>query len=131
MNEPFQVQLLTDDLVETVVEQARQSPRRRMNYNFHAGQPGESTSFSECISGRLLRAAPHRHKTAPKAESFIVLRGHMVAMVFDDSGAVVSGHILGPGPFEGQPPARVASGVAHGIDLAPGIFGTPWPRSRR
>ena len=38
------------------------------------------------------------HRTVPKAESFIVLRGHMVAMVFDDSGEVISGHILGPGP---------------------------------
>ncbi len=119
-----QVQLLTDDLVEAVVEQARHSPRRRMNYNFHAGNEDNPHRFLNVfLEGSYVQ--PHRHKSAPKAESFFVVRGHMVAMVFDDSGEVVSGHLLGPGPFEGRAPARVASGVvAHGIDLAPGLWHT-------
>jgi cupin fold WbuC family metalloprotein len=119
-----EVQLLTDDLVETVVEQARQSPRRRMNYNFHAGNEDNPHRFLNVfLEGSYVQ--PHRHKSAPKAESFIVLRGHMVAMVFDDSGQVISGHILGPGPYAGRAPARAGSGVvAHGIDLAPGLWHT-------
>jgi cupin fold WbuC family metalloprotein len=119
-----EVQLLTDDLVEAVVEQARHSPRRRMNYNFHAGNEDNPHRFLNVfLEGSYVQ--PHRHKSAPKAESFIVLRGHMVAMVFDDSGAVVSGHILGPGPYVGRVPVRVGSGVvAHGIDLAPGLWHT-------
>jgi cupin fold WbuC family metalloprotein len=119
-----QVQLLTDELVESVIQQAQRSARRRMNYNFHAANEDNPHRFLNVfLEGSYVQ--PHRHKSAPKAESFIVLRGHMVAMVFDDAGEVVSGHILGAGPFEGRLPARVASNVvAHGIDLAPGLWHT-------
>ncbi len=118
------VQLLTDDLVEAVVEQARRSPRRRMNHNFHAGNEDNPHRFLNVfLEGSYVQ--PHRHRSKPKAESFIVLRGHMAAFVFDDNGAVVSGHILGPEGFSGKAPAGVTSTVAaHGIDLAPGLWHT-------
>jgi cupin fold WbuC family metalloprotein len=119
-----QVQLITDELVEAVVEQARHSPRRRMNHNFHSGNADNPHRFLNVfLEGSYVQ--PHRHVQAPKAESFIVLRGHMVAIVFDDNGAVVSGHILGVGPYPGRAPAAVESEVvAHGIDLAPGLWHT-------
>ncbi len=118
------IQLLTDDLIEAVIEQARRSPRRRMNYNFHGGNEDNPHRFLNVIlEGSYVQ--PHRHKSAPKAESFLVLRGHMAALVFDDSGEVVSGYILGAGPFEGRVPARVTTRIAaHGIDLAPGLWHT-------
>ncbi len=118
------VQLITEELVAAVIEQARRSPRRRTNYNFHADNGDNPHRFLNVfLEGSYVQ--PHRHRTVPKAESFIVLRGHMVAMVFDDSGEVISGHILGPGPFDGLAPARVTSKVvAHGIDLAPGVWHT-------
>jgi cupin fold WbuC family metalloprotein len=116
------VQLITEELIDAVVAQARQSTRRRKNYNFHAGDEDNPHRFLNAIlHGSYVR--PHRHLTPPKAESFLVLRGHAVAFVFDDNGAVISGHILGPGAFSGQTPSHVTDEtVARGIDLRPG----PW-----
>jgi len=66
---------------------------------------------------------PHRHLRPPKAESFLVLTGHMVAFVFDDDGSALSGHLLGDGPFSGKILSRVANkAVARGIDLGAGLM---------
>jgi cupin fold WbuC family metalloprotein len=116
------VQLITEELIDLVVAQAQESTRRRKNYNFHAGEEDNPQRFLNVIlRGSYVR--PHRHLTPPKAESFLVLRGHAAAFVFDDKGAVVSGHILGPGAFPGHAPSHVTDGtVARGIDLRPGLW---------
>jgi cupin fold WbuC family metalloprotein len=123
------VQLITDELINTVVAQARQSARRRKNYNFHAGDGDNPQRFLNVfLAGSYVR--PHRHLHPPKAESFLVLTGYMVAFVFDDQGSVVSGHLLGDGPFSGKVPALVAQTTAalktnaKGIDLQPGLWHT-------
>src|SRR5579884_2656904 len=118
------IQLITDALVESVIEQARRSPRQRMNYNFHASHDENPHRFLNVfLEGSY--AQPHRHLKNPKAESFIVLRGHMAAFIFDESGNVTSGHILGPGIFSGAVPAHIQSQVPLlGIDLAPGVWHT-------
>jgi len=116
------VQLITEELIGLVVAQAQESTRRRKNYNFHAGDEDNPHRFLNVfLHGSYVR--PHRHLTPPKAESFLVLRGHVAAFVFDDHGAVISGHILGQGTFPGKVPSRVTDGtVARGIDLRPGLW---------
>ncbi|MDP2996913.1 MAG: WbuC family cupin fold metalloprotein [Bryobacterales bacterium] len=116
------VQTITEELIDAVVAQARQSARRRKNYNFHTGDQDNPHRFlNALLHGSYVR--PHRHLTPPKAESFLVLRGHAAAFVFDDHGVVVSGHILGQGAYPGRRPSHVTDGsVARGIDLAPGLW---------
>ncbi len=76
---------ITIDLIDKVTEQARTSPRLRMNYNFHPelGDPVQ----------RLLNALepwtyirPHKHTT--KEESFVLLRGTVLAVVFNTDGTI-------------------------------------------
>ncbi len=118
------VQLISDELIEIVTEKARQSPRRRMNYNFHASNEDNPHRFLNVFLEHSY-VQPHRHLRHPKAESFIVLEGHMAAFTFDDDGNVTSGYILGPGSFSGQIPARAAQmGRSTGIDIAPGVWHT-------
>ena len=66
------MKIIDDSLIDTVVEQAKASPRLRMNYNFH------QSLDDKCH--RLLNALEvgtevpiHRHPT--KDESFVLLRG--------------------------------------------------------
>jgi cupin fold WbuC family metalloprotein len=82
---------ITTELIDKVVEQARTSPRLRMNYNFHPelGDPVQ----------RLLNALepwtyirPHKHTT--KEESFVLLRGTVLAVVFNDDGTIRDHAIL-------------------------------------
>jgi cupin fold WbuC family metalloprotein len=118
------VQLITEQLIDTVVFQARQSARRRKNYNFHANDADNPQRFLNVfLAGSYVR--PHRHLHPPKAESFLVLTGYMAAFVFDDDGRVVSGHLLGEGPFTEKVPALIGQRTAaKGIDLQPGLWHT-------
>jgi len=82
---------ITTDLIDKVVEQARTSPRLRMNYNFHP-------ELSDPVQ-RLLNALepwtyirPHKHTT--KEESFVLLRGTILAVVFNDDGTIRDHAIL-------------------------------------
>jgi cupin fold WbuC family metalloprotein len=76
---------INSQLIDSVIEQARTSPRRRMNYNFHP-------ELNDPVQ-RLLNALepwtyirPHKHTT--KEESFVLLRGTILAVVFNDDGSI-------------------------------------------
>jgi cupin fold WbuC family metalloprotein len=105
------IQFLTDDLVRSLIASAGQSPRRRMNHNFHAGPQDNPHRFLNVfLEGTYI--APHRHLSPPKSEMFVVLEGAVALFCFDDDGTVRSRHLLG----RGHP--------AWGIDLAPGVWHT-------
>lgn len=118
------VQLITDNLIRQVTEQAKLSPRRRMNYNFHFGPADNPHRFLNVFL-KDSYVAPHRHSAPPKAESFIVLEGYAAVFCFEENGAVRSRHLLGSGPLPEQLPSALR-GVepAKGIDLAPGVWHT-------
>jgi cupin fold WbuC family metalloprotein len=103
--------LINRDLIRSVLEQARNSPRRRMNFNFHPSLDDNPHRFlNVMLAGTYV--APHRHREPPKAEAFVVLEGELAVFRFDDSGAILAVHKLSP-----------ASGV-YGIDLEPGAWHT-------
>ena len=81
-------------LLDSLVEAARRSPRRRMNHNLHA---------MEDPIHRLLNAMepdsyvqPHRHLAAPRAETLACIRGRGAVLVFSDDGRVRERFELGP-----------------------------------
>lgn len=72
---------------------ARNSSRLRINRNLHA-------SYEEPFQ-RLLIAIepgsyiqPHRHTTPAKPESFVLLRGALAMVLFDDNGEVMEAPVL-------------------------------------
>jgi len=76
---------INSQLIDSVIDQARTSPRLRMNYNFHP-------ELSDPVQ-RLLNALepwtyirPHKHTT--KEESFVLLRGTILAVTFNDDGTI-------------------------------------------
>ena len=106
-----QPRLIDSALLDAVSAEARTSPRRRRNRNFH---PDDIA-----VCHRLLNAMepdsyipPHRHQDPAKGESIIVLRGRIGAVFFDDQGEVVSSAMLEPG------------GAVVGINAPPGVFHT-------
>ncbi len=108
------IQLVTERLIQSVLEEARRSPRRRMNHNFHATMADNPHRFlNVMLSGTYI--APHRHLNPPKSESFLVLKGQIAFFLFDDAGRVQEWRVLGRGPREGD---------GLGIDVAPGLWHT-------
>jgi cupin fold WbuC family metalloprotein len=88
--------LISQSLLDEVSAEARLSPRRRKNRNFHEGD--------NAAAHRLLNAlepdsyvAPHRHLDPAKGETIVALRGRFGVVVFDEGGGVKSTAVLAPG----------------------------------
>lgn len=104
-------QIIDRDLLEQVSSQAKATPRRRKNYNFHASETD--------ACHRLLNAVepdsyipPHCHHEAGKDETLIVVRGRIGVVFFDERGSVISKALLAPG------------GDAAGVNIPYGIYHT-------
>jgi cupin fold WbuC family metalloprotein len=79
------------DLLNEVSSKAKASPRLRMNHNFHP-------ELNDPVQ-RLLNALepwtyirPHKH--AKKEESFVLLRGSVLAITFNDDGSIRDHYVL-------------------------------------
>ena len=95
-------------LLDRVSQQAKESPRKRMNYNFHK-------EYSDTLQ-RLLNAIepysyiqPHKHEDPDKREIFTVLRGRLLVVVFDHCGEITDHMIIAPneGSFGAEIPERI------------------------
>jgi cupin fold WbuC family metalloprotein len=89
------MKIIDKTLLDFVSAQAVESPRLRMNYNFHE-------QLDDPLN-RLLNAMepgsyfpPHRHLNPAKEEIFLVLRGSVMIVIFDENGAVVSSTEVSP-----------------------------------
>jgi len=117
------VQLLGDDLIRQVTEEARRSARRRKNYNFHKSPDDHAHRFlNVLLEGAYI--TPHRHLVPPKSEMFLVLEGYAVLYRFEDDGRVSGRYLLGNGPLPERLPAGVEARPIWGVDLAPGVWHT-------
>nr|WP_302830116.1 WbuC family cupin fold metalloprotein [uncultured Bacteroides sp.] len=104
------MKLITEELLNKVTSQAKVNPRLRMNYNFHA-------SMDEPVH-RMLNALepdtylpPHRH--VDKEETYLLLRGSMWVLFYDDYGNVTDKVLLNP--LEGKYGLEIPSGTWHSI----------------
>lgn len=88
--------LIDAALLDAVTAEAKASPRLRKNRNFHRADDEPAHRLLNAIEpGSYLM--PHRHLDAHKDETFVVLRGRLGLVLFDDAGAVVRTAVLGPG----------------------------------
>jgi cupin fold WbuC family metalloprotein len=107
------VQLIDEALIDATLARARSSPRLRANHNLHATHADSYHRFLNAwIRGTY--TAPHRHLAPPKPETFVILRGKLACLVFDDDGRIAWQAVL-------------AKGGLHGIDLQPGVWHTVLP----
>ncbi|MFO1479052.1 MAG: WbuC family cupin fold metalloprotein [Turneriella sp.] len=106
MAEP--VQIITPALLDSLTERAKTSERQRTNHNFHQSFEENPNRFlNVMVKGTYV--TPHRHTTPPKSESFVVLRGQLLFITFDDVGEL-------------QTVTRLSAQDNHGIDIAPGVW---------
>ncbi len=84
---------IDNKLINTVSSQAIASIRKRKNLNFHK-------DYSDNLQ-RLLNAMepdtyvhPHKHETPNKREVFIILRGSIAVIIYDNTGTITNITIL-------------------------------------
>ncbi|HSC83408.1 MAG TPA: WbuC family cupin fold metalloprotein [Pseudomonas sp.] len=99
---------LDRSLFATLVEQAAASPRQRSHHNFHAmEEPCHRLAVGLQPDTYI---APHRHLSADKAETLLVLQGRLGLLLFSDAGELQQTRLL------------EAAGECLGVDLPPGQF---------
>ncbi|MDR2680305.1 MAG: WbuC family cupin fold metalloprotein [Tannerella sp.] len=102
------MKLINQKLLDETTARAKQSPRLRMNHNFHEELDDPVNRLINAMEpGTYLR--PHRHKNPDKNEIFLLLRGKAALFLFDDSGNITETVILDPanGTYGGEIPADV------------------------
>lgn len=112
------MKIISDQTLSELSQKAALLPRRRLNLNFHE-------ELSDPIN-RMLNAfelgtyvQPHKHENPDKREVFIVLRGSLLLVIFDDSGNPIDFILLDPA--KGTHAIEIPAGVWHSvISLAQG-----------
>lgn len=108
------IQSIDKKLVESLIAKAKAAPRKRTNHNFHETLDENPHRFLNV----MLRGSyftPHRHLNPPKHESFLVLKGEVGFLMFDDEGKVTGSYRLAP---EGL----YSDSSVMGIDIKPGVW---------
>lgn len=106
------MKLINEELLNKTSAKAKQSPRLRINYNFHEKLDDQVNRLLNAMEpGTYIR--PHRHLTPPKEEIFMVLRGKAVLFVFDEEGNITDKVHLNP--LKGSYGAELPAGVWHSL----------------
>lgn len=88
---PHTMPLLDTPLLQRITEQAQQSDRLRMNYNLHTSLDAKAQRlFNALEPGTILPI--HRHKAT--AETYILVRGRLEVILYDDDKNIVEQHTL-------------------------------------
>lgn len=87
------MKVIDESLLNNVSIKAKESPRLRMNYNFHQSLDEKCHRFLNAVEPGTV-VPIHRHPT--KDETFIVLRGKVRISTYDDEGNVSESGILCP-----------------------------------
>ncbi|HEY8460901.1 MAG TPA: WbuC family cupin fold metalloprotein [Blastocatellia bacterium] len=81
------VQIIDSALLDDLLERARRSPRRREILRLHDGDWEHAHRMLNALTvGTYVR--PHRHEDMHKGEGFILLRGRIALLIFNDAGEI-------------------------------------------
>ena len=86
-------------LIDSVINKARNSARKRINFNFHeAADDPLQRMLNAMHPGTYLQ--PHKHENPDKREVFLALTGRFVVVQFKDDGSISDHMILDPSKKE-------------------------------
>lgn len=104
--------IINDQLLDDITSKAEESPRLRMNYNLHDSLDAKA----QRLINVLLPGTPlpiHRHKHT--AETYVILRGKMFVVFYNDLGAQNERYLLDPS--QGNYGVQIPAGQWHGIEV--------------
>ena len=85
------MKIIDEELLNEVSERAKESPRLRMNYNFHQSLDEKCHRFLNAVEpGTVVEI--HRHPT--KDETFVLLRGKVRVTTHNDDGSMIEDVVL-------------------------------------
>lgn len=87
------MKIIDDQLINNVIDQARKSPRLRMNHNFHQSLDDKCHRFLNAMEVGT-QVAVHHHPT--KDETIVILKGRVRVNTYNDDGEVTESVVLCP-----------------------------------
>ena len=105
------MKLIDKQLLDDVSRQAKQSDRLRMNYNFHQSLDDKCHRFLNAVEPGT-EVPVHRHPT--KDESFVILRGKVKVLTYNNDGSVMESVVLCP--EEGKYGVDIPKNVWHNLE---------------
>lgn len=103
--------IIDENLLDEVSEQAKSSPRLRMNYNFHQSLEDKCHRFLNAVEPGTV-VPIHRHPT--KDETFVILRGKVKVSTYNDDGSIIESVVLCS--EEGRFGVDIPKGVWHNLE---------------
>jgi cupin fold WbuC family metalloprotein len=83
---------ITDELLNTISNEAKASDRKRCTYSFHNSNSDYIQRFLNAGEiGTYVR--PHKHENPDRVEIFLILKGRFLVIEFDDDGEIID-HII-------------------------------------
>jgi len=98
-------------LLDQIWRQARESQRKRKNFNFHLRESDPANRLLNAVEPESY-VRPHRHLDPSKDETIIAVRGSFGVVFFDEHGAVTRSLIIRAG------------GETMGVNIPHGIYHT-------
>lgn len=102
---------INKELLDSVSEKAKVSPRLRMNYNFHQSLDEKCHRFLNAVEPGT-EVPIHKHPT--KDETFVILRGRVKVTTHSDDGSIIDSVVLSP--EDGQYGVNIPKGVWHTLE---------------
>ena len=110
------MKIIDEQLLNEVGAQAKESPRLRMNYNFHQSLDEKCHRFLNAVEPGT-EVPIHKHPT--KDETFVILGGKVRVTMHRDDGSIIEDVVLCP--EEGQYGVNIPKGVWHKLEaIEPG-----------
>ena len=112
------MKIIDDILIDNLAEEAKKSPRLRMNYNFHQSLQDKCHRFLNAMEpGTIIPV--HHHPT--KEETFVVLRGKIRVTTYNDNGEMLESCVISQ--EEGRYGVDIPKNVWHGVEcLEPSVL---------
>lgn len=104
--------IITEELLNKVSSQAKESPRLRMNYNLHEHLDDKVHRFFNAMEPGT-EVPIHRHQYT--AETFMLVRGKMRVVLYDDDKNVIEDSILST--ENGNNGVHIPVGVWHWVEV--------------
>ncbi len=104
--------LIDDNLLDQVTAQAKESPRLRMNYNFHEAMDSKAQRLLNALEpGTVLPI--HRHMAT--AETYVLLRGRIRVMFYNNEKQMTDCEELDP--LKGRYGVHIPAGQWHTLEV--------------
>nr|WP_321407846.1 WbuC family cupin fold metalloprotein [uncultured Carboxylicivirga sp.] len=85
--------IINDELLKPVIEESRNNNRRRKNYNFHRVLEDPLQRMLNVLQPDSY-VQPHRHMNPDKREAFIILKGKLLVVIFNEGGEIMDSAVL-------------------------------------